>query len=103
MKALGSRGINECHVEAGFKLNGSLIREGCVDELLMYVAPSLLGQATGIANLEPVAALSERHELSFHAITQVGSDLRLQARFEHADRSVIESASDDTGVIHARF
>ena len=103
MKTLGSRGINECHVEAGFKLNGSLIREDCVDELLWYVAPSLLGQATGVANLEPVATLTERRQLSFHAVTQVGGDLRIQARFEHADRSITESAGDDTRVIQAKF
>ena len=40
---LGRREVNELHVEAGGKLNGSLLREGCVDELLLYLAPSLLG------------------------------------------------------------
>ena len=39
---LGRRGINEVHGEAGFKLNGSLLREGLVDELLIYLAPTLL-------------------------------------------------------------
>ena len=45
MRELGRRGINELHVEAGFKLNGSLLREGLVDELLLYLAPHLLGDA----------------------------------------------------------
>lgn len=45
LTALADRGINELHVEAGHKLNGSLLREGCVDELLIYLAPSLLGSA----------------------------------------------------------
>ena len=49
---LGRRGINELHVEAGVKLNGSLVREGCVDELLVYLAPLplfLVGLSSGVA------------------------------------------------------
>jgi diaminohydroxyphosphoribosylaminopyrimidine deaminase / 5-amino-6-(5-phosphoribosylamino)uracil reductase len=40
---LARRGINELHVEAGHKLNGSFVREGLVDEFLIYMAPKLLG------------------------------------------------------------
>ena len=43
MQALGARGINELHVEAGGKLNGALLAAGLVDELLLYLAPCLLG------------------------------------------------------------
>ena len=49
--------VNELHVEAGHKLNGSLLRAGLVDELLLYLAPTLLGQGRGLANLGPLAAL----------------------------------------------
>jgi diaminohydroxyphosphoribosylaminopyrimidine deaminase/5-amino-6-(5-phosphoribosylamino)uracil reductase len=52
--------MNEIHVEAGHKLNGSLLREGCVDELLIYLAPTLLGSGLGIANLPELSALTER-------------------------------------------
>jgi diaminohydroxyphosphoribosylaminopyrimidine deaminase/5-amino-6-(5-phosphoribosylamino)uracil reductase len=45
------------HVEAGFKLNGSLLREGCVDELLVYQAPILLGSGLGMANIPPFESL----------------------------------------------
>ena len=46
------RGVNELHVEAGFRLNGSLVREGCVDEFLIYLNPSLLGdEAQGMVAL----------------------------------------------------
>src|SRR5687767_6681811 len=45
LQELGRRGINELHVEAGFRLNGSLAREGCVDEFLIYLNPSLIGDA----------------------------------------------------------
>ena len=54
MRELGRREINEVHVEAGRKLNGSLIREGCVDELLVYLAPSLIGEAQGMFALGPL-------------------------------------------------
>src|SRR5262249_45865914 len=43
MRALAASGINELHVEAGGKLNGALLAEGLVDELLLYVAPCLIG------------------------------------------------------------
>src|SRR5690606_26278856 len=61
MNELGRRQINELHVEAGFKLNGSLIREICVDELLVYLAPSLLGDAQGMFNLPSLDRLEDKH------------------------------------------
>lgn len=81
MCELGRRQINELHVEAGAKLNGSLVREGCVDELLVYVAPCLLGEATGMFELAPLAQLQDKQTLRFHEVSQVGDDLRLLARF----------------------
>jgi diaminohydroxyphosphoribosylaminopyrimidine deaminase/5-amino-6-(5-phosphoribosylamino)uracil reductase len=81
MAELGKRQINELHVEAGFKLNGSLIREGCVDELLLYLAPSLLGDAQGLFDLQALESMEGRKSLSFHEIKQIGPDLRILARF----------------------
>nr|WP_154374079.1 bifunctional diaminohydroxyphosphoribosylaminopyrimidine deaminase/5-amino-6-(5-phosphoribosylamino)uracil reductase RibD [Pseudoduganella rivuli] len=81
MRELGRRQINELHVEAGGKLNGSLIREGCVDELLVYLAPVLLGDAQGMFALPALTELSGKHTLTFHEVTQVGADLRILARF----------------------
>jgi diaminohydroxyphosphoribosylaminopyrimidine deaminase/5-amino-6-(5-phosphoribosylamino)uracil reductase len=81
MHELGKRQINELHVEAGFKLNGSLIREGCVDELLLYLAPSLLGDACGLFDLPALTHLDGRRNLSFHEVKQIGDDLRILARF----------------------
>lgn len=81
MKELGRRQINELHVEAGSKLNGSLIREGCVDELLLYLAPSLLGDAQGMFDLTAIERLDDRLALRFHQIKQIGEDLRVLARF----------------------
>jgi diaminohydroxyphosphoribosylaminopyrimidine deaminase/5-amino-6-(5-phosphoribosylamino)uracil reductase len=79
MQELGRRQINELHVEAGFKLNGSLLRAGVVDELLMYLAPCLLGPAQGIARLPVLENLSDRLSLRFHEVRQIGPDLRVRA------------------------
>jgi diaminohydroxyphosphoribosylaminopyrimidine deaminase/5-amino-6-(5-phosphoribosylamino)uracil reductase len=80
MQELGKREINELHVEAGFKLNGSLLRAGCVDELLIYMAPCLLGPAQGMASLPELSELSSRINCHFHEIRSVGNDLRLLVR-----------------------
>jgi diaminohydroxyphosphoribosylaminopyrimidine deaminase/5-amino-6-(5-phosphoribosylamino)uracil reductase len=82
MLELGKRDINELHVEAGYKLNGSLIREHCVDELLLYLAPSILGDAQGMFDLGALETLDGRHALSFHDVRRVGPDLRILARFD---------------------
>lgn len=76
---LARREVNELHVEAGFKLNGSLVREGLVDELLVYLAPRMLGRGQGIASFGPLASLSEATALEFTAVDWVGPDLRLLA------------------------
>lgn len=80
MRELGRRQINELHVEAGFKLNGSLLRAACVDELLLYLAPCLLGPAQGMANLPELDTLAARQQLVFHDVKQIESDLRILAR-----------------------
>jgi diaminohydroxyphosphoribosylaminopyrimidine deaminase/5-amino-6-(5-phosphoribosylamino)uracil reductase len=84
--ALGSREINELHVEAGAKLNGALLAAGIVDELLLYVAPCLLGDpARGMfAFPAPLQRLDERVSLKLRSIDAVGSDWRIVARVDRA-------------------
>lgn len=83
LNALAQRGINEVTVEAGPKLNGSLLREGCIDELLIYQAPVLLGEAArGMFNLPELTSLSEKRELTVIERRVIGQDLRLVARFK---------------------
>ncbi len=78
---LARRGCNEVLVEAGAELNGALLRAHLVDELLLYVAPSLLGDmARGIADLGELASLDQRVDLKWQDVRQVGSDLRILAR-----------------------
>ncbi len=83
MRELGRRQINELHVEAGAKLNGSLIRAGCVDELLVYLAPTLLGDAQRMFALPALDDLAGQQRLKFHEIQQIGEDLRILARLTH--------------------
>ena len=78
-KDLGQRSINEVHIEAGFKLNGSLLGVGVVDELLVYLAPLLIGQGLGFANLGPFESLSQALKLDIQNITPIGGDVRLIA------------------------
>lgn len=81
LEELGRRGVNEVHAEAGFKLNGSLLREGLVDELLLYLAPCLIGhQASGLFNLPELTSLDGKQRLAIRDLRQVGSDIRLIAR-----------------------
>jgi len=72
------RHMNEIHVEAGFKLNGSLLRESCVDELLLYYAPFFMGDGVGMANISPLTALDQRQDWQIIDQTLFGSDLRLR-------------------------
>ncbi len=81
MRELARRGINELHVEAGYKLNGSLLNEGQVDELLVYLAPGVFGDAAqGMFNLPELKTLSAHRKLAFTDVRQIGPDIRVLAR-----------------------
>ena len=81
-KDLGQKAINEVHIEAGFKLNGSLLAAGVVDELLVYLAPLLIGHGMGMANLGPFEALSQALKLDIQNVTPIGDDIRLIAHIK---------------------
>jgi diaminohydroxyphosphoribosylaminopyrimidine deaminase/5-amino-6-(5-phosphoribosylamino)uracil reductase len=72
------RHMNEIHVEAGFKLNGSLLREDCVDELLLYYAPFFMGDGIGMANISPLTALDQRQDFQVMDQSLLGSDWRIR-------------------------
>jgi diaminohydroxyphosphoribosylaminopyrimidine deaminase/5-amino-6-(5-phosphoribosylamino)uracil reductase len=81
LEDLARRGINELHVEAGFKLNGSLVREACVDEFLIYLNASFLGDAAqGMFELPALGSLDERRRLRVMSVERFGDDLRILAR-----------------------
>ena len=83
---LGRREINELHVEAGGKLNGSLMRAGLVDEFLVYLAPKLLGPGQGMAAFGPLQSLADAVALQFQSVDRVGADLRIVARVSGRDQ-----------------
>ncbi len=85
MRDLAARGVNELHVEAGHKLNGSLLRAGLVDELLVYLAPKWLGVGTGMSDFGPLAQLADGLALNFSSVEMVGQDVRLLARVAGRD------------------
>jgi len=81
MEELARRELNEIHVEAGTKLNGSLFQAGVVDELLVYLAPSVIGDSgRGMFNLPEFTRLSQATALKIREIERVGADLRILAR-----------------------
>jgi len=81
LQELGRRGINELHVEAGATLSGALVGAGLADELLLYLAPALLGPGRAMLDLPPLADLGEARRLQLHECVGVGSDVRILARF----------------------
>lgn len=86
LQDLARRGVNELHVEAGARLNAAFVQQDLVDEVLLYLAPKLIGPGRGLADLAPLAELSGAWSLAFHEITQVGDDLRVIARPPGRDR-----------------
>ena len=82
-RELARRELNEIHVEAGHKLNGSLLNEGMVDELVLYLAPNVIGDAArGMFNLPELTDLSGRRRLAIRDLRMVGNDIRVIARIE---------------------
>ena len=89
---LAAKGVNELHVEAGSKLNGSFIREGLVDEMLVYLAPCMLGEGLAMAHFGPLTQLDQGLSMDFKSVEKIGPDVRILARvkgrdnfFGHAD------------------
>jgi diaminohydroxyphosphoribosylaminopyrimidine deaminase/5-amino-6-(5-phosphoribosylamino)uracil reductase len=82
LRELARRELNEVHVEGGFRLNGSLLSEGLVDELVVYLAPSIIGDAAqGMFHLSELADLEARRRLTVRDLTMIGPDIRVVARF----------------------
>ena len=78
---LGLRGVNEVHVEGGPRLSGALLEAGLVDEVLLYLAPSLIGdQARGLFAVPALTSLADKKVLRWQDVRRVGDDLRILAR-----------------------
>ncbi|MEY2994072.1 MAG: bifunctional diaminohydroxyphosphoribosylaminopyrimidine [Pseudomonadota bacterium] len=75
---LGRRGVNELHLEAGAALNASFLREGWVDEVLIYLAPKWLGIGTGMSTYGPLTNVDQALPLHWLDTTPIGSDWRVR-------------------------
>lgn len=84
MTALAQQDINELWVEAGATLAGALLENKLVDEIIIYLAPKLMGDsARGLAVLSELTDMAQVPKFSFTDITQVGDDLRITAKPEY--------------------
>lgn len=86
MQDLARREMNEIHVEAGRGLLGALLQAGLVDDMLIYIAPKLLGPGMELAHLPPISQLDEAISLDYQSVERVGADLRIVARLQSHDR-----------------
>ncbi len=80
MRILAERGVNEVHVEAGPGLNGALLQAGLLDELLVYMAPMVLGPGQGAFKVAALNDLQESFNFKFIEQLPLGSDIRLRLR-----------------------
>jgi len=81
LERLGAHEINDVWVEAGAGLNGALLQAGLIDELIIYMAPRLLGDsARGMFSVPPLQSLAAACELELDDFRKVGADLRITAR-----------------------
>jgi len=86
MRELARRELNEVLVESGSRLSGALLRAGVVDELIVYLAPHLLGDtARGMFDLGELTALDQRIELTIRDVRRIDADLRIIARLTRFD------------------
>jgi len=82
---LAQRGVNELHVEAGAVLSGAFIDADLCDELLLYLAPTVLGGGPGIATLRRPESLAAAHRLHWMECLRLDTDLRLLLRQQASD------------------
>ena len=83
LKALAEREVNEVHVECGATLAGSFITAGLADELVLYVAPKLMGDAArGLLHLPEIENMAESIQVVIRDLRLVGDDMRIIAGFK---------------------
>ena len=78
MAELADREINELMLEAGPRLSGSMLKQQLVDQVIIYMAPNLLGNdARGMFNIPGLESMADKHPLAFRDVRMIGGDLRL--------------------------
>ena len=83
MEDLAKKEINLLHVEAGSVLCGALLKHDLVDEIIVYMAPHIMGDAAkGLFHLPELEKMKDRISLSIKDVRSVGNDIRITARPE---------------------
>ncbi len=78
MRDLAEREINEIHTECGQSLAGSLLRQGLIDEVVIFMAPTILGnQARGLFEIGELTDMNSRLRCKINEIRNIGDDLRI--------------------------
>ncbi|WP_417528162.1 bifunctional diaminohydroxyphosphoribosylaminopyrimidine deaminase/5-amino-6-(5-phosphoribosylamino)uracil reductase RibD [Marinomonas shanghaiensis] len=77
MEQLADAGINEVLVEAGAELAGGFLAAGLIDEIIVYMAPKLLGSSARPLFKLPLDTMDEAVDLTLKSVRQVGQDVRL--------------------------
>jgi len=93
LRWLGEHAVNEVHVEAGGRLGGALLQAGLVDELLVYMAPMLLGDGLPMAQLPPLQSLAHAQAYTFLPPHRLGEDLRLRLRRQDRWEALLSGVS----------
>ena len=91
MEQLADAGINEVLLETGAELAGGFLQAGLVDEIVVYMAPKLLGSSARPLFQLPLETMDEAVELDLKSVSQIGQDLRLVYRLNYLD----DDFSDD--------
>lgn len=100
---MAARDINEIHVEAGSRLSGAFMDAGLADELLVYMAPALLGHGIPMANIHPLTSLAHAQRFEFTDVTPVGTDVRLNLRHpQHWHRLCLAVGVEAPATLSAR-
>ena len=98
MAVLAGRGVNEVHTECGPTLAGALLESALVDEIVVYLAPALLGDAArGMFTLPAVAAMRDRIGLEITGVARLGADLRIDAVPKAAGTGGMEQRTGEAG------
>ena len=88
MQYLARLEINEVHLEAGARLSGAMLEAGLVDELVIYLAPHLMGDAArGLFHLPGLERMAQRIRLQVRDIRAVGEDWRITAGLANQDEA----------------
>lgn len=91
MRWMGEQSINEVHVEAGARLSGALLQAQCADELLVYMAPMLLGDGMGMASMAPLQQLAQAQRFEFLDTVSLAPDIRLRARHMNHWKTLLQA------------